>query len=520
MLVLLLTLLGRRIIARYGPFVAVMPLFVAIAFSAPRIAGAQLSIDSLRAQLMARRAAAAGLTKPTAPPAAPVAASATVPVAGRSKQSAPAAIKHTVKPVSRVAQPVVKPVTIAVVAAHDAIPDAPHAPGIDIVVPVVSLPVVSALAVAPTVAPQISSPVAPAPVDTSATKVAPVAPPASAKPAPASAPASAPAPAIITGATLSGLLQAWYSAGTAGMEQSFRVRRAEIKLSGRAAERVTFTMMIDVAKSLSTSNTYVDVNGVRVLKDESVNQASRMLQDAFVSLTVSKKVTIDIGQFRVPLSLEGTTSASKLDAIDRALFLTDKARGGGYGDVRDIGLMARGQAAKRVDWYAGLFNGVGESQNQTDRNQQKVGIARVVVRPASLKGLQVGASAAYSGAPHADAPRRDRAGVEMQLLRGRFLLRSEAMMGVDANTHRAGGYVHAGWKVQPSVEVFGRADVWDPNTAREDALAASLGRDMIAGTNWLLAGSTKVQLEVVKHDFAHHFAPGTHQVLVNVQAAW
>ena len=94
------------------------------------------------------------------------------------------------------------------------------------------------------------------------------------------------------------------------------------------------------------------------------------------------------------------------------------------------------------------------------------------------------------------------------------------MAGVDGMTHRAGGYLHAGWKVQPTVEVFGRADVWDPNTSREDALAAAMGRDMIAGTNWLLAGSTKVQLEVVKHDFAHHFAPGTRQLLVNVQAAW
>lgn len=337
-------------------------------------------------------------------------------------------------------------------------------------------------------------------------------------PAPAAA-ATPPAPAApvvqkqpaVSGAgnvTFSGLLQVWGSAGDAGFNDTMRIRRAELRLTGSFQERAAWTVMIDPSKLLSVNS-------------GAVTQASRPLQDASITLRVSPTLSVVAGQTKLPLSLEGLDSSAALDTVERALFLSDRARGGGYGDVRDIGVMARGSlAAKRVDYSLGIFNGSGDSQNETDRNDRKTLAGRLTWRPAA--GWQFGTSAAWDGGgDSANHVRRDRFGADALFTRDRLRIKAEYMRGTDGPIDREGYYAHVGWKLTPRIESIVRVDQWDPDT-RSDATAASAReRDYIAGLNFdILQKNLRMQAAAVRKTFAGDLLPLRNLLTINLQTSW
>ena len=167
-----------------------------------------------------------------------------------------------------------------------------------------------------------------------------------AAPAPAAAAAPAPkAPTVESGTgtiKLNGLLQGWFMAGNEGVRDTFRIRRTELKFTGIITPNFKWTVMVDPSKALAVNNTYTTADGRQIIKDTSINQAGRILQDAFITYTANSNVNLNVGQFKVPLSLEGLQSSAALETVERALFITDRARGGAYGDVRDLGVMAHG----------------------------------------------------------------------------------------------------------------------------------------------------------------------------------
>lgn len=124
----------------------------------------------------------------------------------------------------------------------------------------------------------------------------------------------APPPPAITVETggiklkVSGLFQGWYSAADAGVVDTFRLRRAEIKFSGDVSPRVKWTVMVDPSKTLSLAS-----------GGSSISQSGRLMQDAFISLNWKPKFTVEVGEQKIPLGLEGTTSSGKLDVVERAL---------------------------------------------------------------------------------------------------------------------------------------------------------------------------------------------------------
>jgi uncharacterized coiled-coil protein SlyX len=318
-----------------------------------------------------------------------------------------------------------------------------------------------------------------------------------------------------------GLLQGWYAGGNGGFRDTFRLRRTEFKFSGEIMPEVKWTVMFDPAKVLSVNNTYTTINGTRVLADTSVNQASRILQDAFITLDYIKNVHIDIGQYKVPLSLEGLQSSATLETVERAMFASDRGRGGSYGDVRDFGVMIRGPITKHFDYQVGLFNGSGENQNDVDKNDAKAVIGRLVVRPPFIKGLQIGGSGAWGNGARADRPRRDRLGGELLFVRGPFKFKSELMTGKDAELHRLGYYTHFGYRITPKVELIFRFDVWDPDTRRETNSANVTERDYIAGFNYyILENNVKLQVNYLRKTFHNSIVPPRNQVLVNLQTSW
>jgi hypothetical protein len=319
----------------------------------------------------------------------------------------------------------------------------------------------------------------------------------------------------------SGLLQAWYLSGDDPTVDTFRLRRSELKAVGQVGTKVRWTVMIDPSKSLSINKTTTTIDGQQVVTDTSVNQASRILQDAFISLMPTTKAQVDMGQLKVPMGAEGLQSSSALETIERALFASDRGRGGTFGDIRDIGAVVRYMPVSSLDVIAGAFNGSGESQNDVDRNDQKSWAGRLVWRPAPVKGLQLGAWAVRAGDTIPGRPRRDRSGAEVLFVRDKLTLRGEFVAGKDDAIERRGYYGLAAYKLRPNLEIAARLDTWDPDTSKDSDVASVSERDYVAGLNYTLDGyKARVQLNYLNKTFSDPVVQDRHQIIVNVQTSW
>jgi hypothetical protein len=332
---------------------------------------------------------------------------------------------------------------------------------------------------------------------------------------PAAKPAgTAPAAAAVTFSAplFTGLLQVWAFGGDASYRSTVRIRRAEVKLVSDLGRRARATVVFDIAKSLSLSTSG---SGGQV----SVSQSSRALQDGFISLPV-RRVQIDAGQQKIPLGYEGMQSSSGLESAERALMFSDRARGGSFGDIRDLGIVARG-ALRWVEYHAGVFNGSGENQNEVDRNVGKSAIGRLAVKVPGIRALQLGGSAATSGAATIDKPTRDRVGAEVVYRYRAFSLQAEGMRGQDGTVVRRGAYVLTAFGVTPRVRVHARADAWDPDVSSENGGATATERDYLAGVTWLPAATRlKLQLVGVRKTYTRNIVPAATQAIITMQASW
>ena len=180
----------------------------------------------------------------------------------------------------------------------------------------------------------------------------------------APAPAPAPTPTPTQAPTISGLVQVWYSQmmdnnlrlnGTANYfngargeykENTFSIRRTELKFAGKVSDEVSWEVMIDPTIAASATN--------------------NLLQDAALTWKPLKQFEVKLGQFKNIQTLEGVSSSSELQLIDRSQMAN------AFGDVRDRGIAfsylfgdANGLAGKAT---LASFNGQGKLN---DANAQK-----------------------------------------------------------------------------------------------------------------------------------------------------
>jgi hypothetical protein len=200
---------------------------------------------------------------------------------------------------------------------------------------------------------------------------------------------------------LGSLLQAWYvfddSAAATGTSQlrnttgvnTFLVRRAEIKLSGKVTPAWGFELMLDAAKTQSTSPT----------------GDGKLLQDVAVSYEGLKGHKIMLGQKKVYITEEGGRSASALDFAERALVVR------AISDRREAGLFWTADWSPMVTTMVSATNGTIANTND-DSNDTLFLAARVDVKP--VKGLVVGASGGTSGGEGIAHLGRDRLGAHVR----------------------------------------------------------------------------------------------------------
>lgn len=313
--------------------------------------------------------------------------------------------------------------------------------------------------------------------------------------------------------TVSGLLQVqgngYFSEDTIEPRtaNTFRLRRGEIRLTGQITPRISGTLQIDPAKQLSANAVTVPAGGGTVTP--TLNQANNILQEIQVSYLLNKSDSgthyADIGQAKIPVGYEGDlVSSGALQTIERALIFRarDPFRGG-YGDIRDNGADLRGNFGQ-FDYKVGVYNGLGERQNTTAVSSPKALIGRLIFKPTSVPGLQVGLSGARGNTGNAiGGPRTKRSMVNGFAVwkRDKWTAQAEYLTGdsqlQDGTAVRdvKGYYAHLGYLFQPNLEGVLRYDTFDFNRH----IGGADVKEITVGLNYYLRGNNaKIQANVVR----------------------
>ena len=216
------------------------------------------------------------------------------------------------------------------------------------------------------------------------------------------------------------LLQAWYiwddslpgsgssPFGNTTGKNTFRLRRAEFRLSGRVSPSWGFEVMADMAKTLNPASD------------------NKVLQDVAVSFVGLKGQEFAIGQKKIPLTDESLRSSTDLDFAERAQMTRVLS------DVRQTGVFYRGSWGRYLGAAFSVTNGVLSNLN-SDTNDTVLGTGKVDLKP--VEGLVVGSSGSLGEVDGGTAHRRrSRLGAHLRydgpdsfpiLLRAEFLTASD-----------------------------------------------------------------------------------------------
>jgi len=184
---------------------------------------------------------------------------------------------------------------------------------------------------------------------------------------------------------VSGFVQGLYQANLSDegelKDNTFRMRRVRLSVSGNLAKGLTYKIQGDFGRS-------------------------PILVDAFVKYKACNEFAIQVGQFKTPFTLESPINPVNLEIFDYGEGVKGLV---GYNDVcgvgalgRDIGIMATGgflqiedKAGKSynvVDYAVGVFNGNGV--NVIDNNNRKDIVGHIELHP-GMKALTLSGSYYY-----------------------------------------------------------------------------------------------------------------------------
>jgi len=281
---------------------------------------------------------------------------------------------------------------------------------------------------------------------------------------------------------LNGLLQFWYQNDNGATPyDTFRLRRAEIKLSGDIVPEVSWAVMFDPAQvredDVKTSGTNVTLVGRKSL-----------LQDFVITLKPHECFSVDFGQYKIPFGMEGLESSAKLDFVERSA-LTSQFK---WSDYRDIGFTVKGNfdvQGIKVLPAIGVFNG--EGQNKLDVNNPVDLVGRLVINP--IKELQVG-FAHYNGKLGTGETDNFRTGIELKTNIDPIIFYGEYAQGKASGKNKQTYYVTAGYKILDNLHVVARYDYYDNDT---DTSNDEKHEDTIGLNYFIEKHNAKIQLNYI-----------------------
>jgi hypothetical protein len=316
-----------------------------------------------------------------------------------------------------------------------------------------------------------------------------------------------------------GFLQTYYRSGDPTIKDGFRLRKSDLKFSGVLSPNLRWRVTFDAAKVLTVTKTTSNVDDSIVVTDASIDQRTRILQDAALTYTVDKSLSFDVGQQIIPLSLEGTIATSNVETIERTLFIVERSRAVGLGDIRDIGVSANGQVLNSLEYHLGVFNETGEDAGTTDANDQKAFMGRVAFRPSFLRSLSIGGSGGFEGGP--TKQRRERTAGEIQFRDDFITLRTEAIAARDGTLRRFGWYGLTAVRPTKRLQLVARWDDWDRDRSGEHSLTDATQRQVTVGTSFLLDASAKIAINAIRQTFPFVSTPKPATIILAAfQAVW
>jgi hypothetical protein len=276
-------------------------------------------------------------------------------------------------------------------------------------------------------------------------------------------------------AKLGALLQAWMvddttTLSTAGDSNlNYRLRRAEIKLSGSVTEQTRWLVMIDPAKTL---------------KNGSVTSSNdnRILQDLLVGFNVTPEVELVAGQFKIPTMSEGLDSPSEIFFPERAYISRY------WGDSRQPGMMVNatfGPLQARIMGSNGQPSPGANATNIDDTNNSKDLSARLDYKV--FEGLKLGA---WYNQSNAIAGISNRYGANFRWDWEDLTLKAEGAQAKEFDIDRNGLYADLAYKIGQFMPAF-RYENFQVTTDPVQSSASAY----TLGLNYLLAGNNaKIQL--------------------------
>lgn len=250
------------------------------------------------------------------------------------------------------------------------------------------------------------------------------------------------------------LLQAWsVSDNTSGAAANlnFRLRRAELKLSGNVAPEMRYFVMADPAKAINPQGD------------------AKVLQDLGIGVTVAPGLEVVAGQFKILTSAEGLSSSAELLLPERSV--TSRF----YGDRREPGLMISYQSG---DYKVAAMASNGQGSNTDSAKTVKDLSLRADVNV--TKELTAGAFVLLGDFEYA---KRGSFGVNARVSPMRDL-----SVGAELDAGRVNGINNAGlvadiaYLMTREIQAVVRHELFKPNTAKGDVAQQSS-----VGVNYLLA---------------------------------
>lgn len=288
-------------------------------------------------------------------------------------------------------------------------------------------------------------------------------------------------------AKLNGLLQFWsYQDTTAAADANtgFRLRRAELKLSGSIVEKTRWFVMFDPAKGPTVTNTTVTAGtGTTTVGSISTANDQKILQDLGIAYTLCEGLELVMGQFKIPTTTEGLFSSGELLLPERSFV------GRTYGDRREPGVMLdHNMKTVRVRVMAsnGQVTPQGPGTNIDDTNNSKDVNGRIDY---SINDeWKVGAFGSNS---HSTSGFSSRYGGNLHVTMGRTLLRIEGMQGKEQDVDRNGLNTELGYQLSDEWQAAARYENFQTtSTPGENSSSA-----YTLGLNYFLsAQNMKLQL--------------------------
>lgn len=249
--------------------------------------------------------------------------------------------------------------------------------------------------------------------------------------------------------TYNGLLQTWLWNDTtaAAAKTGFRLRRAEMKVSGSVADSTRWVLMIDPAKTLSADD-------------------GKVLQDAIIGTTLMTDLELLVGQFKTPTTAEGLDSSAELLLPERSMV----ARA--YGDKREPGAMLT-YKFEGLKFSAMVGNGKGP--NTDDDTTAKDLNLRAEVAP--IETVRVGL---FTTAGDFGYGTKARWGASTRFAMDAILALAEYVEAQDAGKRNRGWAVAAGYTLLDTIQPAAR---FETLTAK-DGVVGTAGT---VGVNYLLS---------------------------------